>query len=435
MQDFNLDNKEDLTNEMLLEFIKKHQTQRIRYDRLMDDYLGKFEILMQDRKSDYKPDNRIVVNFAKYIVDTFNGFFIGIPLRITSDNENVNSYIQELERLNNLDDVHYENSKFCSIYGHSYELIFLDENANVGITYIPPTEAFLIYDNSIRERILFGIRYTKNKKGEIEGTISDDNSIKYFRNTENGLIFEFEKPNYFRRVPIVEYVENEERQSAFENVETLIDSYNKALSEKANDIDYFADAYLLILGCVLEDKNLEQIKRNRILNLARAGDIKDIVVKFLEKPNADQTQENYINRLEKQIFAMSMVSNINDENFGQSSGIALKYKLQSMGNLANNKERKFVKSLNDRFDIISNLPNSKISKEDLKTINYKFTRNIPNNILEEAQTANQLDGLISNETILENLSIVENAKNELEKMKEESKIKRGYDFQEADINE
>ena len=33
----------------------------------------------------------------------------------------------------------------------------------------------------------------------------------------------------------------------FEPVLTMINAYNKAISEKANDVDYFADAYLKVL--------------------------------------------------------------------------------------------------------------------------------------------------------------------------------------------
>src|SRR5699024_3887929 len=140
------------------------------------------------------------------------------------------------------------------------------------------------------------------------------------------------KEHYFECVPLIEYIENEERQAAFENVETLINAYNKALSEKANDVDYFADAYLAILGVELDEETIKQIRDNRVINL-KDGDMSKIEVRFLDKPNADTTQENLIERLETLIFQISMVSNINDENFGTNSGISLKYKLQSMENI------------------------------------------------------------------------------------------------------
>ena len=142
---------------------------------------------------------------------------------------------------------------------------------------------------------------------------------------------------------------------------------------------------------------------------------------------SDVYKRQLINRLEKQIFALSMVANINDENFGTSSGIALKYKLLSMSNLAITKERKFQKSLYTRYRIMSNVANSKIKQDDLKDIEFKFTRNVPSNILEESQIGLNLKNLVSEETMLNNLSIIPDVKAELEKMKEESQPVITYD--------
>lgn len=154
------------------------------------------------------------------------------------------------------------------------------------------------------------------------------------------------------------------------------------MSEKANDVDYFADAYMKVLGAKIDPEDLKFIKSNRIINLSGANTEK-LIVEFMEKPNVDQTQENLVNRFEKQIFALSMVANIYDEIFGTTFGIELKYKLLSMSNLAIIKERKFQKSFYERYMIIANLPNSKLKEEDLAGIEFKFTRNVPSNILEE----------------------------------------------------
>lgn len=419
---------DDLTDDLLIEFINRHKRLNLRYEELERMYKSDHDILYQVEKADYKPDNRLVVNFAKYIVDTFNGYFMGIPVKTSHDDKRVSDYIKFLEAYNNLDDNNAELSKKCDIYGHAYELIYYDENSQIGITGVDPREAFLIYDDSIRERVLYGIRYKENSYKEIEGSISDDNYIKYFKIKDGRIIYEEEKPNIFGAVPIIEYVENEERQGAFEPVELLINAYNKAISEKANDVDYFADAYMKILGADLKIEDLLDIKRNRIINLSNY-DGEKIVVEFMEKPNADETQENLINRIEKQIFSIAMVANINDENFGTSSGIALKYKLQSMSNLANTKERKFTKGMNKRFRIIANAPTSKISADDLINLSYQYTRNVPSNLLEEAQTAQSLTDIVSDETILKTLSVVDNVQDELEKMKMQDAPIAGYDHE------
>lgn len=419
---FYMDAQEEMTGEKIQEVIKQHKVIVARYRALKNLYVGEHPILAQDPKPATKPDNRLVANFARYIVDTFNGYFMGIPVKTVSDNQVVSDYIQMVERYNDIDDLNADLSKKCDIYGHAFELLYLDEEAQVGITQIAPDECILVRSTSIREEPLYGIRYTTNADGETVGTISDSQSIKYFVIKAGEVQIVDEKANFFHAVPIIEYVENEERVGAFEWVEYLINAYNKALSEKANDVDYFADAYMKILGAKLDEKVLAQIRDYRIINLEKTSGDGQLVVDFMQKPNADTTQENLLERIEKLIFHLSMVPNINDEKFGTASGIALQYKLQSMSNLANTKERKFVKGFNRRYDLIAQLPNSKIRPDDLVGIEYKFTRNIPANVRDEAETARSLQGIVSDETILENLSIVGDVKKELERIKDEDQL-------------
>ena len=420
-KNFIIDDYDDLTPEKLRDLIAQHRALCVRYEELNNYYIGLHPIWQQIPKMDFKPDNRLVVNFAKYIVDTFNGYFIGSPVGVNVNKEATKEYLEDLSQYNNLDDNNYDLSKKCSIYGHAYELIFVDEEANVGIVQVDPRECFIIYDTSIREKKLFGVRYRINKTQGIEGSISDNEKITYFKENKKGeLVFTEEEYHYFGEVPIVEYVENEEKLGAFEPVETLINAYNKAISEKANDVDYFADAYMKILGEMLEEDDLKSIRDNRIINLE--GTFDKLVVEFMEKPNADQAQENLIDRLQKLIFSIAMVADISDEHFATTSGIALKYKLQAMSNLASTKERKFTKAFNERFRIVSNLPNNPLSPDDVLGLTYTFKRNTPNNLLEEAEIARSLTGIISYETILENISIISNSKKELDRIKSEGEL-------------
>lgn len=126
---------------------------------------------------------------------------------------------------------------------------------------------------------------------------------------------------------------------------------------------------------------------------------------------------------------MSMVANITDETFGSASGIALKYKLQSMSNLANTKERKFVKGFNKRFQLIANAPLTGLTQDDLIKIDYKFTRNVPFNLLEEAETAEKLRDIVSDETILTTLSVVDNVRDEVDKIKKQEQPIVEYDHE------
>lgn len=66
-----------MTGRLLEELITKHKTiVASRYSKLNAAYCSDYEIYSRPAKDDYKPDNRIGVNFAKYLVDTMTGFFV-----------------------------------------------------------------------------------------------------------------------------------------------------------------------------------------------------------------------------------------------------------------------------------------------------------------------------------------------------------------------
>lgn len=411
-----LDASTEFSTKLIQELISEHKENIEAYKELKDFYTGNHAILKQKAKEKYKPDNRLVVNFAKYIVDTFNGYFIGNPVSMFHEDKTVNDYLAYIDGYNDQSDNNAELSKICSIYGHGFELLFNDENSEIGITYMTPIDGFVVYDNTIQNKPLFACHYGLNDDDEEVGYFYTKDAVYQFATVSGAYTIVEETPNVFGDIPMIEYLENEERQSIFENVKTLINAFNKALSEKANDVEYYADAYLKVLGAEIDEKTLQTLRDTRIINVS--GD-DTLTVEFMTKPSADGTQENLLERLQKLIFEISMVANISDENFGNSSGISLRYKLQSMDNLAKSKERKFQSGMSRRYRLISNYPTSKIGENDWVNIQYKFTRNVPANLAEEADIAQTLSGIVSEETQVGVLSIVQNAKEEVQRKNEE----------------
>lgn len=434
---FRIADDEIMDENTLVEYIRKNDTKVTeKYKKLDKAYETKYKIFDLSEKEKWKPDNRIAVNFAKYIVDTMNGFFIGIPIKVSSSDERVDEYINFLDVYNDQDDNNAELAKICKKFGRGYEMYYVDEDGNIGITYLDPMEAFMIYDESILMRPRYFVRTYKDTNNIRHGSISDGSVVKYF-DIDGGLRFrpDEEKIHGFDGVPATEFIENEERQGLYEAVMPMIDAYNKAVSEKANDVDYFADAYLKILGAKLDDDELRFIRSNRIVNF-EGDDANKIIADFMAKPSADGTQENLLNRLERLIYQISMVANINDENFGSASGIALKYKLQSMSNIAKTEERKFTSGMNRRYKLIFSNPVSGMKADDWTKIEIKFTRNFPANELEESQIAGNLSGITSRETQLKVLSVVDNVQDEMDRIEQENELDtNGYEVDRSAILE
>ena len=98
----------------------------------------------------------------------------------------------------------------------------------------------------------------------------------------------------------------------------------------------------------------------------------------------------------------------------------MQYKMLSMQNMAASKERKFTRSLRKLYRAVFSLTNWADAWRDLK---FKFNRNLPNNLSEEVTDAKNLEGVVSKETQLSVLSIVDDPKAEIDRMGKEDEQK------------
>lgn len=403
------------------EYIRQHEERFPRYIYLENLYKGFHDVYKQPEKPDWKPDNRLAVNFPRYITDTFLGFGYGVPIKKSHPDDTIAQAINDFERENEITDHEYELARKCCIYGHAFEYLYQDEEAKTKMTICTPMELFVVYDDTVKNRALFAVRYgyhstETEQPGQRYGEILTREEIIPFEGSTAG------EPmgNPYGRLPCVEWMLNEDRMGLYEGISGLVEAYNHTLGEKANDVDAFAEAYLAVLGAELDEDGIYKIRDNRVINLYGTDDAKDILVQFLQKPTADGTQENLLNRLETLIYQTSMVANISDESFGSAaSGVALAYKLQAMSNLALTFDRKIEKSLRKRYKLFCSLSTNVPDRDAWRDVDIRTTRNLPKNVAEEAQTAAQLEGIVSKETQLSVLSIVPDVKKELERMEQE----------------
>lgn len=401
-------------------YIREHETRLQRYNYLENLYKGFHDVYREPEKADWKPDNRLAVNFPRYLTETFSGYGYGIPIKISHPDEDINEKIQDFGKNNEISDHDAEMVKRCCIYGHAFEYLYQDEKAQTKITACTPKELFVVYDDTLKERALFAIRYGYR-------TLTNGNTQKYGYILTRTTIETFEADdkrtidrNPYGLIPTVEWRLNDERIGLYEEVAGLIESYNHTIGEKANDVDAFAEAYLAVLGTEVDEKGVQRIRDDRIINFYGTDDAREVIVNFLTKPSADGTQENLLSRLEDLIYETSMVANISDDSFGnQTSGTALSYKLWATSNLAAGFDRKIEKSLKKRYKIWSSLTTNVSNDKAWQDIDIQMSRNIPKNISEEAQTAARLSGIVSRKTQLSVLSIVKDPQEEIDKMDEE----------------
>ena len=425
--------------------IEKYSSNELsKLKKLSEYYKNNNEITNRSMKKD-APNNKLASAYAKYIVKMQTGYFIGIPAKHKSSDE---EYLSEYTKI--LDDnfeksLNYEIAKDMSKFGFGAEIIYQNEKAITKIKKISPLELILIASNKIDEFIMCAIRYYRSK--DIDGNVTDvveayDNTyITRFEKKKNETEFnEVDKSEHlFDEVPIIIYKNNVEMTSDFEDVIELNNAYDTSQSNTANDIDYFNDAYMIVEGAsdLVEDidddtdkvqKTAETLKKNRVMYFPDGGG-----AKFLVKDINDAATENYKNRLNSDIHKFSLTPDLADEKFaGNLSGIAIKFKTIPLEQSATEKENGFTIGLKKRCELVTKLMNTKINKDyDYTLITTEFTRNLPQNEGEITNTILSLSNVVSKRTLLELLPQIQDVDEELKRLEEE---KDEYELRDFEIN-
>ena len=409
--------------------IDKHQAEKSRISELRRYYNNNNSLIMNREYNDTnKPSNRLAHPFASYITNMAVGYFLGNPIAYNSENKDLLQRLNDVFKYNDEADNNTTLAKHSSIGGYAVELLYIDEDSKPRFTALPGDEVAIVYDNTLEEKILCAIRYFEeevvgeNKTKTVINVYTTD-TIQVYEFIDDEMKFIEEQPHYFQDVPVVVYLNNDEMYGDFEKVKSLIDAYDQAQSDTANDFEYFTNALLVISGILVEDENLN-FKDNRVLNFTGSEGKAEYLIKNIN----DSALENFKNRLVEDIHKFAQIPNLTDEQFaGNVSGESMKYKLMGLENITGIKEAKFKKGIMRRIELLCNFLNVATNDLMLYTdIQPIFTRNKPQNETELANMVKGLYGILSDETLISILPFIENAREEIEKRNSEKENTLDY---------
>lgn len=421
--------KTNFSTKDIYNVIQKHKALKGHYKLLRDYYVGKHSILQRNFVDDTKPNNRVVNNFPKLIVDTGVSYFTGLPVTLTCKNIAYLDAILDLHKKNNADDVLSELDKMTDIYGHAFEFHYIRKGKEI-FKALSPDKVMVCYSDNINEDLLCAIVYDEYKDISSDELITDiqvytEKEIWNF-SARDGKVDELPQidTHKFPRVPVIEYIANEERLGAFETVITAVDAYNVAVSDAINEVEYWNDSYLLLknLNATTQEDVLE-MKRNRVLLIDGDGE-----AQFLTKDVNDKHFENIKDRLTADIHKFSQTPNLQDEQFASNlSGVAIRYKMMGLEHKTAIKERKFMSALNERIELLTHFLNLDGCGYD-DTIDIIFTRNLPSNLVELADIVSKVRGVVSDETLRSTLPFIHDLEGEKVKLENEKQSMLAYDF-------
>lgn len=451
-------------------FVERHSTiDAPRIAKLQRYYLGDNDIhyWRNNKKMMNRADNRIASGFAKFITNMRVGYMLGKPIQFkynedTSDDVDpkVDDDLKDFNRKN--DEQYHEKvmKTNLSVTGRAYELLYSGEatedkegnvpTPEVKMRAIDPATAFVVYDTTIDQHSLFGVRYYVVNYDNQEQYYIDVYTADTTYHFESSTTSESPSGNYtlidqentnFGAVPLTEFINNEDRTGDWEAKLDEIDAYDLAMSEMANSEEDFANAKLMINGDFDFSNNMTEIKnydgtpvtdkegnpikvpkidtRDPFLWLkpsfhdnANGTTVVPSSAQYLTKQLNEQGWQTYINQLITDIHKDTNTPNTTDDAFsGQSSGVALMYKLFGEDQERSMQESLYTRGLMRRLRLLGNFwkYNSEISDPSVMN-NYTpdYTPNLPRNDADIVNIAAQLNntGLLSDQTLREFLATV-----------------------------
>lgn len=416
---FCVNKDEELSILLLQKMINKFRVEvEPKLKKYKNYYDGKQAILNKHYTDASKPCSRVVTNYCQDIADAYCGY-LASPNYISYNSFNDITSIMEVLNYN---DYQSEDSDFlldALKYGIAYELMYLDNEAQVRFRLINPLTAFAIFDDTLTGDLLYFVRMYKandwNESDTYNVDVYSDYSIKHYTMAgyNGNLTFVAEEAHHFSQCPANVFSLPDEK-AIFDCILSLQDAANEILSDEIDDYSAFCDAYLSLTGADIDAEGVAMMKENRVLVLPEGA-----AAAWLTK-NANDTQvENILKRIHDNIYRIAKCPDFSSETFvgGVSSGIAIRYRLTGMETRAAAICARMKKALQRRIEIICGIASLKLGEEVFRDIDISFTRNIPEDNTSIVNLVNALKGTVSDATLLAQIPFVKDVQAELEAVK------------------
>lgn len=246
--------------------------------------------------------------------------------------------------------------------------------------------------------------------------VYSDSDIKTYRANSAFASFELieEIPHFYKQVPVTVFSLNKDEASIFSQIIGLQDAYNSLISDEVDDFDAFCDSYLILKGVSADEEDLAEMKKSRVLMLDSDAD-----ASYLTKAISDTQIENMLTNINEKIHRIANSPDFSDEKFLAQSGIAMRYKLTGFENTASSIESQMRKAITKRIELIASIVSLKEVEFIWRDVDIKFTRNLPLDLSETVNLVVQLQGIVSQKTLLSLLPFIKDVDAELEAVKEE----------------
>ena len=363
-----------------------------------------------------RPNNLLRAPFPRYITEVHTGYFLGIPPALAYGEAAAGERYAALSRDLDLPHLYFDLGRDLSICGAGFALVWA-ERSGVRVCRCYPCDCFAIRSGEAGSPLLAAVRLLAGGKGETRGVLYTAERLIPFVWDGTGVTLGTAEENLLHTIPLLSFYNNCQGMGDFEMVTGLVDAYNVLLSGALDDMQSVANAFLALYGMQgTTQKDIDNANRTRILSLSEGGRA-EFVVKNLNHEALGQLETN----LRRSILQLSMTPDLCDEHFaGNSSGVALQYKLWGIEQVRAAKERTFTDGLRGLLAVLTAGEQLMGRNIDLTGGMATFYKNLPQDNSAFAETLLSLSPVLSAQTILENLPWITDVQEELRRKAAES---------------
>ena len=394
------------------EFLRTVRPER---QRLYDYYRGEQSVDKGETVRG-RPNNRLRAPFPRYITEVHTGYFLGISPTLAYGDAAAGAHYAALSRTLSLPHLYFDIGRDMSICGVGFALVWA-ERSGVRVCRCDPCDCFAIRSSEAGSPLLATVRLFAGREGELRGVLYTPELLVSFVWSGGSVTLGTAEKNLLHTIPLLPFYNNCQGTGDFEMVTGLVDAYNLLLSGAMDDMQSVANAFLALYGMQgTTQKDIEQANRTRILALSEGGRA-EFVVKNLNHEALGQLEIN----LRRSILQLSMTPDLCDEHFaGNSSGVALQYKLWGIEQVRAAKERTFTDGMGTLLAALTAGERLLGCGVDLRGGEMTFYKNLPQDYAALVSTLLSLSPLLSKRTILENLPWVADVQEELKRKAEET---------------
>ncbi|WP_290060216.1 phage portal protein [Paraclostridium bifermentans] len=419
---------------MNIELIKKNYDRwtikKSDYIKAYEYYKGNTDAMKNYKMITERNNNKANTNFLKKFVKEEVSYSVGNDITYISKSSN-DSIVDDIDYYLECWKEDHDSilSKNMILYGLAYELYYIS-NKELYAKVISPINAFTV-KNEKDELLYFAHCYTLEDKGYID--VYDDKFIYHLDSQFNKV--KDPTQHIFAMIPVglAELSEEGIKDTIYNDIKGLQDSYETNLSDISNEISDFRTAYLKLINAQIDEEKAKGMKKMGIIMTPKDGDV-DWLVKNIN----DGFIQNTLNTFEDKMYQLTSHINHNEKMQSNTSSLALRSRLISLEEKCKLNQKALNNCIKTRLKVLFIYLKIMFNKNyDYRDIKIKFTPNIPQDDLMMAQIIAQLGDKLSTETGLSQLSFIENAKNELVKIKseQESIIEGNQLLEEDDLDE